>query len=129
MDMRPPAAHKRLSATGRDKDSVWIFVPQATEGERIGDEIDAALIFAGTDFVNVLCVSHRNGQHLLLWLAHYFVVKPRKYCTANQRIEEGVNQSYYAADWRNRITKIHLADECGFSGRATKCDEPPREEK
>jgi hypothetical protein len=28
-------------------------VPQATEWQRVGNQIDAAMIFAGTDFVSV----------------------------------------------------------------------------
>jgi hypothetical protein len=34
-------------------DSVSIAIPQPTEWENIGDEIDAAFIFARADFVNV----------------------------------------------------------------------------
>ena len=34
-------------------DCVWVTVPQATEWQRIGNQNDAALIFAGADFVNV----------------------------------------------------------------------------
>ena len=42
-------------------DSVSIAIPQSTEWQRIGDQIDAAMIFAGTDFVNVLNFSHFLG--------------------------------------------------------------------
>jgi hypothetical protein len=34
-------------------DRVWLAIPQPTEWERIGDQIDAAMITAG-DFVNML---------------------------------------------------------------------------
>jgi len=34
-------------------DCVWLAVPQPTEWQRIGDQIDAAPIFARADFVNV----------------------------------------------------------------------------
>jgi hypothetical protein len=37
-------------------DCVWLAVPQPTEWQRIGDEIKAAFIFAGSDFV-----SHWSG--------------------------------------------------------------------
>jgi len=32
---------------------VWLAVPQATEWQRIGNEIDTAMIFARADFINV----------------------------------------------------------------------------
>jgi len=31
-------------------DCVWLTVPQATERQRIGNQIDAAMIFARSDF-------------------------------------------------------------------------------
>jgi len=34
-------------------DCVSFSVPQPTEGQRIGNQIDAAFIFTGMDFVNV----------------------------------------------------------------------------
>src|SRR5436309_2099136 len=34
-------------------DRVWFAVPQPTEWQRIGNQIDAAMIFAGAHFVNV----------------------------------------------------------------------------
>ena len=34
-------------------DCVWLAVPEATERQRIGNQIDAAFIFARADFVNV----------------------------------------------------------------------------
>jgi hypothetical protein len=34
-------------------DCVWLSVPQATEWQRIGNQIDAAMIFAQADFVNL----------------------------------------------------------------------------
>jgi hypothetical protein len=37
----------------RVTDCVWLAVPQATEWERIGNEIKAALVFARADFVTV----------------------------------------------------------------------------
>jgi hypothetical protein len=39
-------------------DRVWLAIPQATEWQRIGDQIKAAMIFAGPDLVNV----HRNRR-------------------------------------------------------------------
>jgi hypothetical protein len=36
---------------------VWVTVPQATKWQRIGNQMDAAFIFARADFVTVL-VSH-----------------------------------------------------------------------
>ena len=35
------------------RDGVRFAIPQPTERQRIGDEIDAAMIFAWADFVNV----------------------------------------------------------------------------
>jgi hypothetical protein len=34
-------------------DCVWLAVSQATEWQRIGNQIDAAMIFPVADFVNV----------------------------------------------------------------------------
>jgi hypothetical protein len=34
--------------------SVWLAIPQATEWQRIGNQINAAMIFTRADFVNVL---------------------------------------------------------------------------
>jgi hypothetical protein len=31
---------------------IWRVVPQATEGQHIGNQIDAAMVFARSDFVN-----------------------------------------------------------------------------
>jgi hypothetical protein len=35
-------------------DRVWFTVPQPTKWQRIGNQINAAMIFAGPEFVNVL---------------------------------------------------------------------------
>jgi hypothetical protein len=35
-------------------DDVWHAISQVTEWQRIGNQIDAAFIFARADFVNVL---------------------------------------------------------------------------
>jgi hypothetical protein len=35
-------------------DCVWFAIPQPTEWQRIGNQIDGAMIFARADFVNVL---------------------------------------------------------------------------
>jgi len=37
---------------------MWPGISQATEWQRIGDQIDAAFIFAGADFVNVFNLCH-----------------------------------------------------------------------
>ena len=44
------------SGSGRlqQLDCVWLAVPQATEWQRVGEEIDAVMIFARSHFVNVL---------------------------------------------------------------------------
>ena len=34
-------------------DCIWLAVPQATEWQRIGNQIDAAFVFARTDCVNM----------------------------------------------------------------------------
>jgi hypothetical protein len=38
------------------RDCVRFAVPQPTEGQRIGDQIDAAMIFARADYLNVRTV-------------------------------------------------------------------------
>jgi hypothetical protein len=43
-------------------DCVWLAVPQPTEWQRIGNQIDAAMIFARAYFVNV----HWDAHHPLL---------------------------------------------------------------
>jgi hypothetical protein len=35
------------------RNCIWLPVPQPTEWQRIGNQIDAAFIFARADFVNV----------------------------------------------------------------------------
>ena len=41
-------------------DCVWFAVPQPTEWQRIGNQIDAAMIFTRADFVKVILIS-RSG--------------------------------------------------------------------
>jgi hypothetical protein len=36
------------------RDCIWFAVPQSTEWQHIGNQIDAALIFARADFVSLL---------------------------------------------------------------------------
>jgi hypothetical protein len=36
-------------------DCVWLAIPEATEGQHIGNQIEAAFIFTRADFVNVPC--------------------------------------------------------------------------
>jgi hypothetical protein len=119
---------------------IRLGVPQPTEWQRIGNQIDAAMIFTGPDFVGV----HGNAQQLASarcfrasWLAGLLVfgttcqlvVEPRKYGPANQCVEERIYQSYDAADWRNRITSIQLAYKCGFPRGSIKWFDPPRKKK
>ena len=56
-----------------------LFVPQPTERQRIGNQIDAALVFAWADFVNVLWASHDTGQRLASspWLGLMVGFKPQ----------------------------------------------------
>jgi hypothetical protein len=35
------------------RDGVWLAIPQAAKGQRIGNQIDAAMIFARAEFVSV----------------------------------------------------------------------------
>ena len=42
-------------------DRVRLAVPQATKRQHIGNQINAALVFARMDFVNVLLSNHRAG--------------------------------------------------------------------
>jgi hypothetical protein len=48
--MRPAAVHRIADCVA---DRVWFTVPQPTEWQSIGNEIDTAFIFARSDFVNV----------------------------------------------------------------------------
>jgi len=43
---------------------IRLAVPEASEWQRIGNQIDATMIFARADFVNVLRASHRTGERL-----------------------------------------------------------------
>jgi hypothetical protein len=43
-------------------DCVWLAIPQPTEWQRIGDQIDAAMIFARADFVNVQQITYRSAR-------------------------------------------------------------------
>ena len=43
-----------LSVSDCIRDCVWLAIPQAPEWQRIGNQIDAASIFARAHFVNVL---------------------------------------------------------------------------
>jgi hypothetical protein len=47
-------------------DGIWPGVPKPNEGRRIGDQIDAAFIFARADFVEVLWAGHFDGMGELL---------------------------------------------------------------
>jgi hypothetical protein len=49
-------------------DCVWLAIPQATEWQRIGNESDAAFIFARADFVKVDRRLHQRWT-----LNHFFV--------------------------------------------------------
>jgi hypothetical protein len=50
----------KLFLSREDRDCVRLGVPQATEWQRIGNQIDAAMIFTRADFVNVHHLHHRN---------------------------------------------------------------------
>jgi hypothetical protein len=41
------------------RNGVWAVIPQPTEWQRIAGKIDAAMIFARADFINVFDLSHR----------------------------------------------------------------------
>jgi len=43
---------------------IWRFVPQPTERQHIGNQIDAAMIFARPDFVNM----HSGAVGFIDWL-------------------------------------------------------------
>jgi hypothetical protein len=45
---------------------VWLAISKATEWQRIGNQIDAAFIFARADFVNV----HGRNQPMESWPHH-----------------------------------------------------------
>ena len=49
-----------LGIGDRIADSIRLAVPQPTEWQRIGDEIKAAMIFAGADFVKNRLVKERH---------------------------------------------------------------------
>ena len=42
------------------RDGVWLAIPKPTEWQRIGNQIDAAMIFARAHFVNVDQLQRRN---------------------------------------------------------------------
>jgi|GraSoiStandDraft_29_1057270.scaffolds.fasta_scaffold2631950_2 hypothetical protein len=42
-----------LSVVNCVADCVWLAVPETTEWKRIGNQVDAAIILARADFVNV----------------------------------------------------------------------------
>ena len=50
-------------------DCIWFAVPHATEWQRIRNQINAAMILARSDFVNVLSVSHHAQPAVSTWIA------------------------------------------------------------
>ena len=53
-------------------DPIWPGVPQSTEWQHIGNQIDPATIFALSDFVNVLRACHRDRSYhfvIAVWRA------------------------------------------------------------
>ena len=46
-------ATAKLRVVNRFADCIWLALPQPTKGPRIGNQIDAAFIFARADVVNV----------------------------------------------------------------------------
>ena len=55
-----PAAKLRVADCIADR--VWLAIPEPAKWQRIGNQIDAATIFAWADFVSVLGASHHVGQ-------------------------------------------------------------------
>jgi hypothetical protein len=49
-------AAPKFGVANRIADRVWFAIPQATDWQRIGNQIDAALISTRADFVNVHCL-------------------------------------------------------------------------
>ena len=50
---------------------VWLAVPEPTKWQRIGNQIDAAMIFARADFVNVHGAARRSDWSIIhLSLVH-----------------------------------------------------------
>src|SRR6516164_4100992 len=58
-------------------DCIRFAIPQPTEWQRVGNQIDAAMILARSDFVNVFELSHR-----FVLLYHFFCVATRRAKTA-----------------------------------------------
>jgi len=54
----------RPCSNGSVAGCIRLAVPEASEWHRIGNQIDATMIFARADFVNVLRASHRTGERL-----------------------------------------------------------------
>ena len=50
------------------RDAIRLAIPQPTEWQHVRNEIDAAMIFAGPDFVNVLRVDHLTRFNRAVWL-------------------------------------------------------------
>jgi len=71
-------AAEKLGVADCVVDRVWLAIPQATEWQHFGNQIDAA-IFSWSNLVNVVRAAHRGGQRLawsawlsgLQRLAHY----------------------------------------------------------
>jgi hypothetical protein len=57
------------------------------------------------------------------------VVDPREYGAADQAIEERPNQTYDAADRRNRVPPVDPPEEHGAIAGPVECDDPPRQEE
>ena len=50
-----------VSSKGTATTVIWLAIPQATEWERIGNQIDATMIFARANFINVLRASYSHS--------------------------------------------------------------------
>jgi len=54
------------------RDGLRPAIPEATEWQRITNQINASTIFARADFVSVLCASHRDRSYhfvIAVWSA------------------------------------------------------------
>ena len=51
------------------RDCVWLAVPQPTEGQHLGNKIDAAMVFTRADFLEVMRARHRDRSYHFVFAA------------------------------------------------------------
>jgi hypothetical protein len=99
------------------RDSSSIAIPQPTEWQRIGDQINAAMIFARTDFVNVAAEVKKEIEleiaHVLFTdIVGYSKLPIHQQRAAIERLNEIVlgTDEFQAAETAGRLIKIPTGD-------------------